>query len=367
MLEDLLIITEGGQLLYSWHSEIKEEKDDDLISGFLSALNSFASIERGEDIKSLKLKETNIIFEKNDNYYTKLTFVVTTKNEELIELLHSAIHNIMDNFIKMYENVLEREFDGEITRFRKFDAYVEEIINSHGLDVLDTSIKKVEEGGALKSIIFLEPKGGNILYIHAKQYVNKKDISFLIPLIVNSAQLLYQTNLNEKVRWILLNTVRNENLLVEPRGKILIIRQYQLPENFEEDFLALDFFKSKDKYVKKPNKLVKVFENLEWNPKIKQIFLVDLMGKVIYSKRFDPSYDCSEYIPETISFLISSKKASEQIYSRVLFNSTIGGEKIATICVNFNNFALTMIGNIKDLSDFTVIQTLCLNIYRQLK
>ena len=143
MLEDLLIITEGGQLLFSWHSEKRKEKDDDLISGFLSALNSFATIERGEDIKSLKLKETNLIFEKNENYLQKLTFVVTTKNEELIELLHSAIHDIMDNFIKIYANVLEREFDGEITRFNKFDPYVEEIIKSHGLDVLESSIKKL--------------------------------------------------------------------------------------------------------------------------------------------------------------------------------------------------------------------------------
>ncbi len=41
MLEDLLIINAGGQLLYSWHPEGKLNDRDDLISGFLSALNSF--------------------------------------------------------------------------------------------------------------------------------------------------------------------------------------------------------------------------------------------------------------------------------------------------------------------------------------
>ena len=58
----------------------------------------------------------------------------------------------------------------------------------------------------------------------------------------------------------------------------------------------------------------------------------------LYSKIIDDSYSCIDYIPETISFLISSKKASEEIYSRELFNSTIGGDlNLVTICLNFNN------------------------------
>ena len=135
----------------------------------------------------------------------------------------------------------------------------------------------------------------------------------------------------------------------------------------EEEFIALEFFKDKEKYIKKPKKLSEKFATLKWDSNTKQVFLVDLVGKVFFSEVFDPTYDCSEYIPETISFLTSSKKISKEIYNRILFNAAIGGEKITTICINFNNFALTMIGNIKDLSDFKVIQTLCLNIYRQVK
>ena len=74
MIDDLFVITEGGQLLYGWHPEGRKEEKDDLITGFLSALNSFATFERGEDIKSLKLKETHIIFEKFDDVLQKLTF-----------------------------------------------------------------------------------------------------------------------------------------------------------------------------------------------------------------------------------------------------------------------------------------------------
>jgi hypothetical protein len=368
MIEDLLIINEAGALLYNWHpKDHKSDGNDDLLSGFLTAINSFATIERGEDIKSLKMKETLIIFEKYEELYQKLTFVITTKNEELIELLHAIIHDIMDKFINLFSESLNKEFNGLITNFQVFDNSVNLIIKSYGLDILNDAIINIDNNTNLKAIIFLEPKGGNIYYIHAKQYVNKDKISFLIPLIMNSAKLLYQNNLNEKLYWILLNTVRNENLIVEPRNKILIVKQFQLPENFEEEYLKLEFFKDKDKYVKKPRKLIEIFDEIDWNPKIKQIYLVDMIGKIFYSNIIDESFDCSDYIPETISFLTSSKKASENIYNRTLFNASIGGEKLTTICMNFNNFALTLIGSIQDFSEYTQIQNTCYNIFQQLK
>ncbi|MHA2181400.1 MAG: hypothetical protein ACXAAH_08260 [Promethearchaeota archaeon] len=366
MIEDLLIINESGALLYNWHpQDFESNGKEDLLSGFLTAINSFAVVERGEDIKSLKLKETQIIFEKYNELFQKLTFVITTKNEELIEVLHAILHDLMDTFPKLFIDSLDKEFNGLITQFRKFDANMEEIIKSYGLDILDNTLKQVDKGETLKAVILLEPKGGNILYIHAKHYINKEKISFLIPLIMNSAKLLYQTNLNENIRWIQLNTVHNEILLVEPRDKILIVKQYQLSGNFEGDLLSLEFFRNKDKYIKKPKKLIEKFESLVWDPKIKQLSLVDTMGKVLYSKVFDEKFDCSDYIPETISFVTSSKKISEDVYNRILFNGTIGGEKITTICLNFNNLCLTLIGSIHDFNDYNVIQSICVNILKQ--
>ncbi len=367
-MDDLFIINEAGSLLYSWHLKKQDEtSDDDLISGFLTAMNTFASIERGEDIKSLKLKETNIIFEKFSESFQKITFVATTKNDELIELLHSVIHDIMESFTKEFGDFLNKDFDGEVTKFHKFDEHIKEIILSHGLDTLFDSINQIEKGGNFKSVVFLEPKGGHIFYIHAKQFVNKEKLGYLIPLVVNSSQFLYQNNLNEKLNWILLTTVRNENVLVEIRKKIIIIKQYQLPENIEDEFLTLDFFKSKEKYIKKPKKIIEKFERLIWDKRIKQIFLVDLVGKIIYSKIIDEKYDCSDYIPETISVLTSSKKISEETYNRVLFSTSLGGEKITTICMNFNNMGLTMIGNVNEINTFQTIQDICYNIFLQVK
>ncbi len=368
MIDGLLIINESGALLYNWHPKNYEGNGkDDLFSGFLTAINSFATVERGEDIKSLKLKETRLIFEKFDDLIQKLTFVITTKDEELIELLHAVIHDLMDSFTELYSDTLNKEFDGAVSQYQNFDIYIEQILNSHGLDILSDSIRDIDDFSTLKAIIFLEPKGGIVYYIHAKQHVDKEKISFLIPLIMNSAKLLYKNNFNEQLYWILLNTVRSEILVVEPRKKVLIVKQHQLTEDFEEEFLALEFFKDKEKYVKKPKKLIEKFENLDWNPSIKQIFLVDMVGKIFYSNLIDSTFDCSDYVPETISFLTSSKKVSEEIYSRTLFNASIGGEKLVTVCINFNNFSLIVIGSNQDLSSFSIIQNLCSEIYKKLK
>ncbi|MBN1802664.1 MAG: hypothetical protein JW891_14225 [Candidatus Lokiarchaeota archaeon] len=370
-MEDLFIINEGGQLIFSWHPKDKInnlQNNDDLISGFLSALNSFATLERGEDIKSLKLKETSIIFEKNENHFQKLTFVITTKDESLIEICHSIIHDLMDQFTQIHKERLSKKFDGQIDAYFPFLKQVEKTIYDHGLDALKKSNDEIKKDGILKSFILLEPKSGQVFYLNAKQFVSKEKLSFLAPLITNSARLLYKNNLEENIHWILLTTARNEILLIETRQKLLILKQYQLIESIEEDLLSLEFFNTKDIYVKKPKKIVKIFEDLIWDPKIKQIYLVDLVGKVLYSKIIDNTYDCKDYIPETISFLTASKKTSEQIYSRPLFNSSIGGEKhLTTICVNFNNIALILIGKVLELSDFNAIQKICKEIVIQLK
>jgi hypothetical protein len=368
MIDALLIINEAGSLLYNWHPKGSEQEGkDDLFSGFLTAINSFATFERGEDIKSLKLQETSLIFEKKEDLLQKLTFVVTTKNESLIELLHAFIHEVMNEFTSKYEYLLNKEFNGDITEFKNFTTQVEKILRSLGLDVLQKNINEIDKDSYLKSIITLEPKGGIIYFIYAKQYINKDKISFLIPLVLSSARLLYQNHLNETVNWILLTTVKNEIIVVETREKVLLVNQYDLLESIEEDYLSMEFFKDKEKYIKKPNKLIEKFSRVKWDSRVKQFFLVDLVGKIFYSEIFDAHYDCSDYIPETISFLTSSRKTSAELYSRVLFNAAIGGEKIVSICINFNNFVLTIIGSLKDFNDYNTIQNLCIDIYKQIK
>lgn len=365
MLDDLLIINESGSLLFNWHPEgAKESGDDDLLSGFLTAINSFATHERGEDIKSLKLRETNILFEKHEELIQKLTFVITTKKFELIELLHLFIHEIMNQFVTEFKEDLNSEFDGNITPYKKFEDNVNQILHDLGLDVLNSSIQEIDQGNILKSIVYIDPNHGNIFYIHAKHYIDKEKLSFLIPLVHNSARLLYQNYLSESLNWVLLNSVQSETILVEPRNMIIIVKQFKLYQNLESDFLSLDFFKAEGKYIKKPNKLIQKFSKIQWQSK--QTYFIDLAGDILYSKIFDNNPNSSDYIPETISFLTTAKKATSEIYNRILFNAVIAGEGILTICINLNNFALILIDRRSDFKDFDSIQDHCVRIYTQL-
>ena len=367
VIEDLLIINDFGDLLYHWYPKFNvEKKKRELFSILLTEIKNFSTIGRGENIKSFKLRETLIIFEKSKGYTQNLTFIITTKNEFLIELLHSILHEVKNQFLKVFNESLNTVFDGEISRFKEFNKVFEEIRASYGLDVLDESIKQINEKVKLNLIIFIEPKSSSILYSYSRQFIEKGKLSLLIPLILNSSHLLYHQNLNEKVNWIFINTIRNQNLLVESRNKIIIIKQFQLKNNFEDHYLYLEFFRNKEKYLKKPAKISDRFKNLNWNSNIKQIHLVDQLGKIFYSRIFDHTYDFSSYIPETINFFTLAKKIDVNIYNQTLFNAIISGERTVTICMNFNNFALIIIVDMKDLNDWRSLHEISINIYKQL-
>ncbi|MFX0071691.1 MAG: hypothetical protein ACFFAO_11440 [Candidatus Hermodarchaeota archaeon] len=366
-MEDLLIITESGQLLYSWHRE-GNITDDDLISGFLTALNTFATHERGEDITSLKLRETTLIFEKVEDYQTKLVFVITTKDEELINLLHTFVHEIIDMFSEMFKDLLNKEFNGNVTKYRSFSEELNKLIINYGLDVLDDYINQIDEISNLKSVTFLNPENGQILYLYSKQYLNKENLSYLVPLVQKSADMFFNSSFDEKIDQISIETIRTERLVLEKRKKILIIIQYKYNKNYESQYISLDLIKNEEKYVKNKKKLTKIFESVIWDDNVKQIYLIDLLGEVIFKKITENSLNYQEYIPAIISFITSSKKLSEGVYNHNLFYCSIKGAKIVTfISLNFNRFFLILYSEYQNIRDFQSIQSLCLNIVNQLK
>jgi len=368
MIEDLLVINGTGQALYGWHNETdKDTSKDDLISGFLTALNSFATAERGEDIKSLKMKESIILFEKHDELEQKLVFVVTTKDEKLLELLHAIIHDVMKSFIAQFETNLDKVFDGDVTAYHQFDGTLERIFQSYGLDELAGSLEEIDQQKLLNAILFLEPKGGNIYYIHAKEYINKEKMSFLIPLIVNSSKLLYGRYLNQEIDWISLNIIDNRTILLELRKNIIILKIYKHKlEINSQEILNLPYFKSNEKYVKRPQKIIEIFKDFSLQENIQQFFLVDMVGKVFYEDQKNSSHNFEELIPETISFVTASKKASQEIYNKTMLMSAINGVKTTTIYINFNTFALVIIANAEDFSNYKDIQYLCFELFQQI-
>jgi hypothetical protein len=271
----------------------------------------------------------------------------------------------MDIFVKVFKNELNTEFDGYVTPFQKFNSTIDSIFESFGLDIIHLLINDIDIGDTLKSVIILEPKEGTIFFVHAKQYINKEKVSFLIPLILNSANLFYGRILNEKINVISLNTFKNEHLQLEKRDKVVIIKQYiQYGEDDIEPQL-LTYFKNKKKLSMGMSKqFSSIIDKLKSSSEIQQFFFVDLVGKVLDSHLTDINRDYKPYIAEIISFFTSSKKVCEEIYNRQLFHSSINGVSLSTVCVNFKNFALILLSSGDYFSIINKIHAFCINILK---
>ncbi len=364
MIDDLLIINDTGQLLFSWHPEgSPKENQDDLISGFFSALNTFATFERGEDLKFLKLGESNIIFEKYEELHQKLIFIITTKNEKVIDLLHSFVHDIMDSFVEKFRKDLDKKFDGAVYMFKIFADSVNEILNNLGIDQLPKMIEEIDDSDIIKAIAIIEPLEGKVLFIHAKQYINKDDISFLIPLLINSGKRLYQ---NKELNSILITSLNNENLIVELREGVVIVKFYDIIKKFNADYEAIEFIKNKKNIMKKQKKLKPLLENIDWGPNIKNMLITDLLGTTLASKVIGNTDMKLDNQTEIISFLSSSRKACEQIYSRDLFISYIEGQNSSLLCINLDTCGLFFTLDAQNSRDFQEIQKLGLELLKKI-
>lgn len=347
----------------------EEMGDDTLISGFLSALNSFATIERGEEIKSLKLKETTLIFEKEEGFLQELVFVITTKSDEMITLLHDLLHDIMTRFTEIFVDALNKQFDGDVSEYKNFNPIMEELLKAYGLDKLNEYKKIIDYEGSIKAMIFIKPKEGTILYIYAKQYLDRKKISFLTPLVHTSSNVFFKESFNDDIHHILIRTIKNDGLAIESRKKVLITTLYKFKVDFEDIFNSHTSSPKKlEKYVKKPAKLNDIFEKIDWNSAIKEFYVINPLGKELYHKAFLESTTNGIHFPEFISVLTSSEKLSEQLFNRdLLFFTTIGKTSYNLTCINFKLFYLLFNCFFEETQKFEFISSCCIDLLTKIQ
>ena len=117
--------------------------------------------------------------------------------EDALHIVSNDVETKIKNYLQDKSYGSEIEDISIIPIIIKFDKQMETIIFNHGLDIFEPSITEIDQWGLFKAIIYLEAKAGHVFYIHAKQFVNKDKLSFLAPLIVNSAKLSLYNNLNE--------------------------------------------------------------------------------------------------------------------------------------------------------------------------
>ena len=118
--------------------------NEDLISGFLNALNLFIKEirpeERDDEIQEINFKETRLIYERKG----RLLVIAISKKTNL-EIERSILHKIVQDFYVRYENDI-KHFNGIITpSFLNYKKRLENM-NLNGLANLDipfsSTIKK---------------------------------------------------------------------------------------------------------------------------------------------------------------------------------------------------------------------------------
>ncbi|MFX1398653.1 MAG: hypothetical protein ACFFAS_16615 [Promethearchaeota archaeon] len=131
MISRVLVIAQGGLLAYS-KNFVKLSKDPnsgitegDLISGFISAINTFAQEIKGGNIHSLNFKHFNIVMEYDTE--TDTIFVVICDINDIEEEVRERSILLKNEFIKRHKEQL-LNWSGELVLFQDMEAFVEENI-----------------------------------------------------------------------------------------------------------------------------------------------------------------------------------------------------------------------------------------------
>jgi hypothetical protein len=126
MIRELMIINNAGLALF-YHNFVNNEKMDDQqsLASYFDIICRFTKQSFKESLKMLTLDSFIFYFYTHKSNY-HLVFKCDNKrlNNNLLE---SIAEDIIDNFLIEYEEIL-KEFNGEISSFKRFSQIVESIV-----------------------------------------------------------------------------------------------------------------------------------------------------------------------------------------------------------------------------------------------
>lgn len=126
MIWDIYIITSSGICLFhkSYH---KQYVDESIISGFLTAFASFIkSFDSEEEIESVVMRNIKFVY----STYNDLLFVICADKSEKDDVLKKKLKALRDTFLDLFSKEL-KEWSGDVSVFRKFETFADEIMKSH--------------------------------------------------------------------------------------------------------------------------------------------------------------------------------------------------------------------------------------------
>ena len=119
MIRNLLVLNHGVLLVKLNFGECHSfGANDDLVAGFISALDMFSNEITGGSIKTINFENYIFHFYKNQNSLKNL-YVFITDSEEDEELVNFKINKIASLFYNRYSKILNK-FNGEVNQFNDF-------------------------------------------------------------------------------------------------------------------------------------------------------------------------------------------------------------------------------------------------------
>ena len=120
-----MIIKASGILCYSKTFYGEDKIDDDFISGFLTAILDISEKIGGGEIRSLNFRNFNINYSYDDDKFC--IFIIVADINDLEEELGDKIKLLKIEFMKQFREAFIN-WDGNISKFEKFDAFTEKYI-----------------------------------------------------------------------------------------------------------------------------------------------------------------------------------------------------------------------------------------------
>ena len=125
MIFKIFIIGPGGILCYSKDYFEQIDIDESIVSGFLTAIDTFAKEIKVGEIKALIFKNYNFIYSCSIEY--DCIFVIVIDKDDLEEEARNKLELMKNEFIQDYKPFLEN-WTGNTSIFRNFDKFIEENI-----------------------------------------------------------------------------------------------------------------------------------------------------------------------------------------------------------------------------------------------
>ncbi len=128
MIENLWIIRDGISIFSKNYMRLKIS--DDLLAGFLSAIDSFIKETTEGEIKNINLKDSKFTYLVGE----KLIIVVNTDEQDNDILIQNLLKQIESEFLDEFRDAI-KDFTGNTTQFTRFNEKLEKLVEESQISI----------------------------------------------------------------------------------------------------------------------------------------------------------------------------------------------------------------------------------------